>query len=154
MEEGSPVFRNVRATAAKVCQVSPGEQALPRRHHIVRFVRNPYGRFHDVSCAYDLLPPEPVSVQRHDLGSDVRAARTGGRRTDCAGDDARLLWASTGKTRDHEIDDFRLDGPRLLSGGARSRAMEGRSCFFTDIRPRRGSRTDRCWLRSATVVKW
>ena len=30
------------------------------------------------------LPPQSVSVQRHDLGHDVCAARPGGRGTDCA----------------------------------------------------------------------
>src|ERR1019366_5356973 len=133
MEKGSPVCRNVRAAAAKVCQVSPGEQALPRRHHPVRSVGDPYRRFHDVSRSYDLFPPESISIQRHELGPDVRAARTGGRGTDCAGDDARLLRTPAGETRDYEIDDLRLDGPRLLSERARSRAMGGRDIFFVSF---------------------
>src|SRR5580698_8321529 len=105
MEKGAPVLRNAGAATAKVRQVSAGEQALSRRNYLVRFVGNPYRRFHDVSRAYNLLPAESVSIQRHDLGPDVRAARAGGCRTDCACDDARLLRASAGETRDHEIDD-------------------------------------------------
>ena len=104
-----------RATAAQVCQVSPGEQALPRRHHLVRSGGDRYRRFHDVSRPHGLLPPESVSIRRHDLGPDVRAARAGGRGTDCAGNNARLLRTAAGEARDHESDDLRRDGPRLLS---------------------------------------
>src|ERR1700677_3684814 len=97
MEKGSPVFRNARAAAAKVCEVSPGEQALPQRHYLVRPIGNSYWRFHDVSCAYNLFPSKSVSIQRHDLGPDVCAARIGRRRADCARDDARLLRAPAGE---------------------------------------------------------
>jgi hypothetical protein len=59
MEKSSPVCRSLRATAAKVCQVSAGEQALPRRHHRGRPVSDPYRRFHDVSRSYNLFPRNP-----------------------------------------------------------------------------------------------
>ncbi len=99
------------------------------------------------------FPSESVSIQRHDLGPDVCAPRIGGRWIDCARHDARLYGSPPGETRDHEVDDLRLDGPRLLSGRARSRAMEGRDRFFvTNLQPDRGPRANRCWLRSAIAV--
>ena len=88
----------------------------PRRFAKYPLENNPHRRFHDVSRAYNFLPPEFVPVRRHDLGLNVRAARSGGSRTDCARHDACLLRTASGEAGNHEIDDLRLDGPRLLSG--------------------------------------
>ena len=77
--------------AAEIRQVSAGEQALSRRYHRDRTVRDRDRRVHDVPRAHDFLSPQSVSIQRHDLGPDVRAARAGGRRTDRAGHGAHLL---------------------------------------------------------------
>jgi hypothetical protein len=49
------------------------EQALPRRHHRRGPVFDRHRRVHDVSRAHHLFPPQSVSLQRHDLGTDVRA---------------------------------------------------------------------------------
>src|ERR1022692_1460491 len=146
-----------RATTRQIRQVSFGEQALPRGHHCRRSVCDHNGCVHDVPCAHHLLSPQSVSVQRHDLGHDVCAARAGGRRTDRVDHGAHLLWAPSGEPPNHEIDDLWLDEPRFLFERTRSQSMGGRDIFFTnfftiDIQPSRRSRVNRCWLRSAIVV--
>src|ERR1039457_511592 len=149
-----------RAATGQIRQVSLGEQALPRRHPCRRSVCDRNGCVHDVSCAHHLLSPQSISVQRHDLGHDVCAARAGWRRTDRVDHGPHLLWAPSGKASNHEIDDLRLDEPRLLFERTRSQALGGRDIFvifftnfFTiDIQPSRRSRANRCWLRSAIVV--
>jgi cytochrome b subunit of formate dehydrogenase len=55
--------------------------------------------------------PQSLSVQRHDLGNDVCAARTGRGRIVHVDHGARLLRNSAGEAPDHAIDDFWLDEP-------------------------------------------
>src|ERR1700733_1568951 len=78
---------------------------------------------YDVPRAHDFLSSQPIPVQRYDLGNDLRAARSGGCRTDRIDHGAYLFWSSAGEAPDHEVDDLRLDESRVLSGRARPRAM-------------------------------
>ena len=98
----------------RVRQISFGEQALPRCHHRRRSLCDHNRRVPDVSCAHRLLSPQSISLQRHDLGHDVCAARSGGCRTDRIDHGPCLLRTASGETPHHEVDDLRLDEPRLL----------------------------------------
>ena len=91
MGRSSPVFRNARAAAAEVCQVSARKQALSRRHCRDRVVGDCDRRVHDVARAHHLLSTQPIFVQRHDLGLDVCSARIGWRRPHHAGHCPRVL---------------------------------------------------------------
>ena len=108
-----------RAPAAQVCQISAGEQALPRRHHraaglsviltgvfmmfrvrTIFFPRNPY-LFSDMTWG--------MMYVLHGLAG--------------VGLIALVMMhvyfgPAAGKTSHHEIDDLRLDGPRLRFEGA------------------------------------
>ena len=119
MEKSSPVFRNVRAAAAKVRQISAGEQALSTassclcglsviltgvfmmfRVRTIFFPRNPY-LFSDMTWG--------LMYVLHGLAGVGLIALI-------------MMHVYFGlrpeKLRDHEIDDLRLDGPRFLSGRA------------------------------------
>jgi len=91
--------------------------------HSVWPLRHRHWRVHDVSRAYDLLPAQSLSVQRHDLGPDVRSSRACRGRTHCAGDDARILCRASGETGDHQVDDLRVDETRVLSRALRPGAL-------------------------------
>ncbi len=100
------------------------------------------GRVYDEARADDLLYAQPVFVQRHDLGDDVRASRPGGRWADRIGHGSRLLRDSAGEAPHYEGDDLRLDEPRFLSGRARSTAMGGRESIV--ISRKTGLSNTRC----------
>ena len=116
-------YGTIGAAAQKVRQISTGEQALPWRHHRNCPVGDHHRRVDDVSRTHDLLYPQPISFQRYELGHDLRAAWSGGRRADLINHDAHLFRASAGEAPDHEVDDLRLDESRVLSGGVRPRAV-------------------------------
>src|SRR5271169_2478291 len=147
-----------RATTGQIRQISFGEQALPRRHHRGWSLRDHNWCVHDVPRAHRLLSPRSVSVQRHDLGHDVRAARAGRRRTDRVDHGARLVRTPPGETADHEINDLRLDEPRLLFARTRSQSMGGRDifvliCFTIYIQGVGRPRANRCWLTLRVVAR-
>ena len=73
------------------------------------------------------FPRNPYLVQRHDLGPDVCAARTGRRRSHHPGDRARVFRRPAREVADYRIDDRRFDEPRVLSEGARPGTLGSRS---------------------------
>ena len=115
MEAVPALHGTSRRPAAKVCQVSAGEQALSWRVMLAGLAVIATGVFMMLRVRTDLLPAQSVSVQRHDVGPDVRPARIGGRGTDRAGHGARVLCDSAGEAAHYRIDDLRLDEPRVLS---------------------------------------
>jgi hypothetical protein len=130
LEKSSPFYRECLRHRRERFAKYPLENKLYHGAIIAaRSVRDLYRRFHDVSRAHHFLSPQSLSFQRYDVGPDVCPARPGGRGTDCARHDACLLGTSAGEARHHEIDDLRLDGPRLLSARARSRALADRHSF-------------------------
>ena len=78
------------------------------------------GRVHDEARAHSVLHPESVSVQRHDLGADVRAARPGRRGADRADHGAHLLCATPREVRHYQVHGLRNGSARALSGTPRS----------------------------------
>ena len=97
------------------------------------------------------LPAQSVSVQRHDVGPDVCAARTGRRRTDRAGHGARLLRGSG--RRSCAITKSMIFGwmnrDFYLKQHDPERWMVETASSSTSNRDRR-PRPNRCWLRSAS----
>ena len=68
-----------------------------------------------------LLHSQSISLQRHDLGLDVRAARPRGRRICRARHGAHLHGDPAGKILHHQVDDLRLDEPRKATWNTTTR---------------------------------
>ena len=115
MNRDAAVLRQAGAAAQKVREVSAGKQAVSRRDHAGRPGGDRHRAVHDEARADGDLHAQSISLQRHDMGPDVRAARAGRRRVDRAGDGARLHGDPAGEAAHHEVDDLRLDEPRFLS---------------------------------------
>ena len=62
----------------QICEVSAGEQAVSRRGDAGRAGGDRYRLVHDEARADGNLHAESISLQRYDMGPDVRAARAGG----------------------------------------------------------------------------
>ena len=105
--------------SARQPPVSHGDRAgRPRRvdHRHVDDVARPQPVFH----------AQPVSLQRRDLGHDLRDPRPGGRRPRRSGHGARLLRHPAREVVDHQGDDPRLHYPPAVSRAPRAGALAGR----------------------------
>src|SRR5882757_10116126 len=112
LEESAAIFWKVCWPAAQIRKISAGEQALSRRDHGDWIVGHGHWDIYDVSCAYDFLSPQSVSIWRHDLGHDVCVAWIGRGFSHCFGDRPRIFRDPAGKTRDYCFDDLWLYEPR------------------------------------------
>src|SRR5580765_3657764 len=97
MEKSPAVYGKIGRATAEVCQISLGKQALSWRYYCDRNVCDSDWRVHDVPRADNFLSPQPIFVQRYDMGTDVCPARIGWSWIDHAGDGARLLCSSPGE---------------------------------------------------------